>query len=101
MGARVSKIAAEDMIFNENDIDATMEKLELINFHEERNFRGIKFKCFRAGHVLGAAMFLVDIGGIKVLYTGDYSREKDRHLPQAEIPQTRVHVLIVESTYGV
>jgi len=99
--ARVSKIAAEDQIFGESDIDQIMDRIELIDYHEERQFRGIKFTCHRAGHVLGAAMFMVNIGGIRVLYTGDYSREKDRHLPQAEIPAVRVHVLIVESTYGV
>eukprot|EP00927_Polykrikos_kofoidii_P019929 TRINITY_DN19353_c0_g1_i1.p1 TRINITY_DN19353_c0_g1~~TRINITY_DN19353_c0_g1_i1.p1 ORF type:complete len:722 (-),score=100.33 TRINITY_DN19353_c0_g1_i1:192-2357(-) len=99
--ARVSKIAAEDQIFQSSDIDQTMDRIELINFHEERQHRGIKFTCYRAGHVLGAAMFLINIGGIRVLYTGDYSQEKDRHLPQAEIPPQRVHVLIVESTYGI
>lgn len=99
--ARVSKIAAEDQIFSSSDVDQTMEKIELIDYHEERQFRGIKFSCYRAGHVLGAAMFMINIGGIRVLYTGDYSREVDRHLPQAEIPAVRVHVLIVESTYGV
>eukprot|EP00913_Durusdinium_trenchii_P031418 g29413.t1 len=71
------------------------------DYARERQFRGIKFSCFRAGHVLGAAMFMINIGGIRVLYTGDYSREEDRHLPQAEIPNVRIHVLIVESTYGV
>jgi len=99
--ARVSKIAAEDQIFSTADINQSMEKIELIDYHEERQFRGIKFSCYRAGHVLGAAMFMINIGGIRVLYTGDYSREEDRHLPQAEIPNVRVHVLIVESTYGV
>lgn len=99
--ARVSKIAAEDQIFSSMDIDATMERIELMDYHDERQFRGIKFSCYRAGHVLGAAMFMINIGGIRVLYTGDYSQEKDRHLPQAEIPVGKVHVLIVESTYGV
>ena len=61
---------------------------------------GIKFTAFRAGHVLGAAMFLIDIDGIKILYTGDYSREEDRHLKPAEFPDVEVDVLIVESTYG-
>jgi len=52
--------------------------------------------------VLGAALFLIEIDGVKILYTGDYSREEDRHLKPAEIPQnTEVDVLIVESTYGV
>lgn len=32
-----------------------------------------------AGHVLGAAMFMLDIDGIRVLYTGDYSLEEDRY----------------------
>eukprot|EP00931_Biecheleriopsis_adriatica_P107113 TRINITY_DN81447_c0_g1_i1.p1 TRINITY_DN81447_c0_g1~~TRINITY_DN81447_c0_g1_i1.p1 ORF type:complete len:699 (+),score=113.97 TRINITY_DN81447_c0_g1_i1:59-2155(+) len=99
--ARVSKIAAEDQIFGTSDINQTVDRIELIDYHEERQFRGIKFCCYRAGHVLGAAMFMINIGGIRVLYTGDYSREEDRHLPQAEIPNVRIHVLIVESTYGV
>jgi cleavage and polyadenylation specificity factor subunit 3 len=46
-------------------------------------------------------MYLIDIAGLKVLYTGDYSREEDRHLMQAEVPPVRPDVLITESTYGV
>ncbi|KAH0827494.1 beta-lactamase-like protein [Lanmaoa asiatica] len=49
----------------------------------------------------GACMYMIDILGIKVLYTGDYSREEDRHLVKAEIPPVRPDVLIVESTHGV
>lgn len=33
-------------------------------------------------------------------YTGDFSREEDRHLPAAEIPPFRPNVVICESTYG-
>lgn len=46
-------------------------------------------------------MFLIEIDGVKILYTGDYSREEDRHLKPAEFPNCEVDVLIVESTYGV
>lgn len=99
--ARVSKIASEGQIFTSEEVDKAMPRIELMDFHQEKQFRGIKFKCFGAGHVLGACMFMVDIGGIRVLYTGDYSREVDRHLPQAEIPDERIHVLIVEATYGI
>ena len=35
------------------------------------------------------------------MYTGDFSREEDRHLMAAELPSVRPDVLIVESTYGV
>ena len=44
---------------------------------------------------------MVDIAGVRVLYTGDYSREEDRHLRAAEIPQFCPDICIIESTYGV
>ena len=47
-------------------------------------------------------MFLIEIDGMRILYTGDYSCEEERHLKPAEIPNNcEVDVLIVESTYGV
>ena len=42
--------------------------------------KGIRFWCYNAGHVLGAAMFMIEVGGVRVLYTGDFSRQPDRHL---------------------
>ena len=29
---------------------------------------GIKFWCYTAGHVLGAAMFMIEIAGVKVIF---------------------------------
>lgn len=47
-------------------------------------------------------MFSIEIDGIRVLYTGDYSMEEDRHLMCAELPPGGPpDVLIVESTFGV
>ena len=47
-------------------------------------------------------MFLIEIAGLKILFTGDYSREDDRHLISAEVPKgIKIDVLITESTYGV
>lgn len=37
-------------------------------------------------------MFLVDIGGMKALYTGDYSRVTDRHLSAADMPPVTPHI---------
>jgi cleavage and polyadenylation specificity factor subunit 3 len=47
-------------------------------------------------------MFLVEIAGLKILFTGDYSREDDRHLVSASVPKgVKVDVLITESTFGI
>lgn len=60
----------------------------------------IKIVPYCAGHIVGAAMFLIEVDGLRVLYTGDYSCEEDRYIMKAEIPDVHVDVLIVESTYG-
>ena len=49
----------------------------------------------KAGHVLGAAMFMIEIAGVRILYTGDFSRVEDRHLMAAELPTIKPDVLII------
>ncbi|XP_071454760.1 cleavage and polyadenylation specificity factor 73 [Hetaerina americana] len=97
---KVSNIATEQMLYTEADLEASMDKIETINFHEEKDVFGVKFWAYNAGHVLGAAMFMIEIAGVKILYTGDFSRQEDRHLMAAEIPNVHPDVLITESTYG-
>ena len=64
---------------------------------QEVDVNGIKFWCYNAGHVLGAAMFMIEIAGVKVLYTGDFSRVEDRHLMAAEIPSVTPDIVITVS----
>ncbi|KAJ2853314.1 endoribonuclease ysh1 [Coemansia erecta] len=93
--------AEASALYTEADLISAHAKIEEIDIHQQMEINGIKFTAFNAGHVLGAAMFLIEIAGVKVLYTGDYSREEDRHLVPAENPGVAVNVLITESTYGV
>lgn len=99
---KVSNVAAaEEMLYSEQDLYKSYERIQAVDYHQEVEVDGIKFTSYNAGHVLGAAMFVIDIAGVKVLYTGDYSREEDRHLKAAEKPDCKLDVLICESTYGV
>ena len=97
----VSNIGDEDQLYSEEDLMNSFPRIEAIDYHQQVEVEGIKFTGYNAGHVLGAAMFLIEIAGVKILYTGDYSREEDRHLMAAEKPEGYVDVLITESTYGV
>ncbi|GKY99403.1 hypothetical protein MPSEU_000895000 [Mayamaea pseudoterrestris] len=91
----------EDVLYTEADLQACMQKIELVDFHQRVNVGAFSFYALNAGHVLGACMFMLDMGGRTVLYTGDYSMEDDRHLMAAEIPDEKPDLLVVESTYGV
>ncbi|EKE40943.1 hypothetical protein ENUP19_0054G0033 [Entamoeba nuttalli] len=78
-----------------------MDRIDTIKFHELQEYNGMKIWCFNAGHILGAAMFCIEINGVKILYTGDFSGETDRHLQAAEVPPFQIDVMMCESTYGI
>jgi cleavage and polyadenylation specificity factor subunit 3 len=96
---RTSSGGASEIV-NAEWIQASMDRIETIEYHQEKSWAGMRFSPYNAGHVLGAAMFLVDIAGVKVFYTGDFSTVEDRHLMGAETPPVSPDIVIVESTYG-
>ena len=71
---------SDDMLFDSKDLDRCLAKVELIGLHQAIEVNGIKFSCYNAGHVLGASMFMIEIAGIRTLYTGDYTRNFRRFL---------------------
>ncbi|KAF4954676.1 hypothetical protein FGADI_5143 [Fusarium gaditjirri] len=89
-------------VYTEQDHLNTFPQIEAIDYHTTHTISSIRITPYPAGHVLGAAMFLIEIGGLNIFFTGDYSREQDRHLVSAEVPQgVKIDVLITESTYGI
>jgi cleavage and polyadenylation specificity factor subunit 3 len=113
-----------DVLYTEKELHSCLNKVECIDYHTVITVPkgNCSFYALNAGHVLGACMFYIDIGGRTILYTGDYSMEDDRHLMAAELPfsiqssssssnntnnkptsttKTTTDVLICESTYGV
>ena len=88
--------------YTESDHLNTFPMIEAIDYYTTHTVAGIRITPLPAGHVLGAAMFLINISGLNILFTGDYSIEPDRHLISASVPKgVKVDVLITESTYGV
>jgi cleavage and polyadenylation specificity factor subunit 3 len=89
------------VLYTEAEHLATFPRIEAIDYYTTHTVSSIRITPYPAGHVLGAAMFLVEIAGLNVLFTGDFSREEDRHLVSAAIPKgVKVDVLITESTFG-
>ena len=92
-------------LYTEADHVATLPRIETIDFYTTHTIAGVQITPYPAGHVLGAAMFLINIAGLNVFFTGDYSREQDRHLVAAQVPDVsrtgRIDVLITESTFGI
>lgn len=61
----------------------------------------VTIKSYRAGHILGAMMFLIEGEGESIFVTGDLSFKAGRTIPGAQVPHgVEPDVLIMESTYG-
>ena len=59
-------------------MQACDDKIDVLDFHQTIELKGVRVTATAAGHVLGAAMFLIEIDKTRILYTGDYSMEADR-----------------------
>ncbi|KAL7410339.1 beta-lactamase-like protein [Mrakia frigida] len=91
----------DDALFTESDVLNSLTAIQTVDYHQSIHLPGgIRFTPYHAGHILGAAQFMIEVAGLKVLYTGDISREIDRHLVPAEVPLERPDVMIGESTFG-
>lgn len=104
-----STAGTDEKLFSEEEMLASWSTIIGFDFEQEIllpvstvSNTAVRFTSFAAGHVLGACMFLIEIAGVKVLYTGDYSTEEDRHLVPAKVPawEKKPDVMICESTYG-
>ena len=60
---------------------------------------GWRARFFGAGHILGAASVLLEVGGQRILFSGDLGRPDDPLMPPPEAPPA-ADVVLVESTYG-
>jgi cleavage and polyadenylation specificity factor subunit 3 len=97
---KVTSIGSSTTLYSDEDLLESFDKIETVDYHSTMEVDGIRFTAYHAGHVLGAAMYMIEISGLKVLFTGDYSREESRHLNIAEVPPMKPDILITESTFG-
>jgi metallo-beta-lactamase family protein len=77
----------------------------LRSFHAERHgawfepIRGWKARFQRAGHILGASSLLLEVGGRRILFSGDLGRSDDPLMNPPE-PPPQADTVLIESTYG-
>lgn len=77
---------------------AATEFLKYGEFYDNDSFR-IEF--YNAGHILGSTASVIELpSGHRVLYTGDINNLETWTLNGAQLPDTRVDTVIIESTYG-
>ena len=73
-------------------------KSNILEYNRPKRFKGVKVELFPSGHILGGAQILIEKGGTRIVYTGDFKLRKSLTAKKAEIK--RCDILIMESTFG-
>lgn len=97
----VSVLAKEhkEPLYDETTIDGLMRLWQGKNYHENIQINNFSVSLYKAGHILGSSMILVEHEGKKILFTGDLGNSNNPLLWGPE-KTNDIDYLIMESTYG-
>lgn len=87
-------------LYRVEDAERTLKHFKRVPWHREVELPGgARLYMRRAGHILGAATVQIDIGGQRVVFSGDLGRYNDPVMYDPE-PVESADYIVVESTYG-
>ena len=82
------------------DAERTLAQFIDVPLHRETALPGhAKLVLRRAGHILGAATAQIDLGGKRIVFSGDLGRYDDPVMHDPE-PVPEADIIVIESTYG-
>lgn len=87
-------------LYDQSDVLKTLPQFKALGYGE-RHAIGDEFRVTLqpAGHILGSSTALVEVDGIRVLFSGDLGRPQHPLVAPAAAPPA-ADVIVVESTYG-
>ena len=87
-------------LYTLRDAEVCLDALVPVAYHAPVDLgEGLRFSLLPAGHILGAAMVMLECGGTSVLFSGDLGRPADPVICAPEVV-THADYLVLESTYG-
>ncbi|MFZ2323393.1 MAG: MBL fold metallo-hydrolase [Ignavibacteriaceae bacterium] len=88
-----------DLLIKMIDYKEYKNEFELNSFHQSKDAE-VNCTFYDAGHILGSAGILLKNNNHKIFYTGDINLTAQTLQPVAQLPETKVDTLILETTYG-
>ena len=83
--------------------EQSIDAIQPIDFYQSFNpAPGIQITFFPAGHILGAAMILIEVDDHRILISGDFSGDGQQTISGYSLPEKfpSIDLLVCESTYA-
>lgn len=97
---KLSKHATALPLYTRHDAIDALSSFETREFGETFSpIKGWRVTLSGAGHILGASSVLVEVGGRRILFSGDLGRPDDLLMSPPETPP-QADTVLIESTYG-
>ena len=89
-------------LYNVEDTERALRLFKRIKFHQRTQIAPDAWVTwYPSGHILGSAFLVLEIGGKRVLFTGDLGRNNHPLLSNPDLPpQDHFDAIVTESTYG-
>ena len=95
-------------IYSHEEIDLLIQSVDyksygtpfVVNGYNHNGKTDIKASFYDAGHILGSAGILIEYENRRLFYTGDINLDRQALQPGAELPEKKIDILIMETTYG-
>ncbi|MDC3412427.1 MBL fold metallo-hydrolase [Aquibacillus sp. 3ASR75-11] len=96
-----SRLTESLVPYTEEQMNNFLQQIRVFPANGVLEIAGVKITSYRAGHIVGAVMFLIEGNGERILVTGDLSFNGGRTIPGAKVADDiRPDVVVMESTYG-
>lgn len=106
----LSRQVTEDelKIYSHKEIDLLIQSIEYRALGETFEIKGynhkgdepIRITFHDAGHILGSASIMIKHKDSRIFYSGDINLKSQSWMQGAQLPKSRVDVLLMETTYG-
>lgn len=88
-------------LFDEIAVQRLLDAFQPVTFHQPIHLGdGLQVMYYPSGHILGAAMLVIESNEGTLVMSGDVSMNPQRAVIKADIPRVRADFLVMESTYG-
>ena len=105
---KLTKVLVRDMIklsgyflpFEYIDLETMLSHAVPVDYRFQFKIEDAEVTLINAGHIPGSAQVIVESGGKRMLYTGDYNLIPTHLVPGADHAYNNLDAIVIESTYA-